>query len=697
MSRSSATGVTAICLPASFQPDSASAGTEPYDSTHGSAPERPQPATRVRATGLGLVLATGLLTASAQPGTPAGSVGITVDRAQLAISPAQLSITLQALRAGPLVIPGISLVCPHGTLGRQGIDCHDGELRVIDGSTPPMQVRARIAGQGNTIELNLSDTDGGQLTLTRHEDGNVDLVLQRLRLGPLLAWLPTLTPWSPDGRLSGSVAYRAGQDLIASLRLDEGSMASADGLQAAEALEVMLTLSAHHEADGWHWQLRTDWRSGAAFIDPWYIEADGQNLVAEGMLNDHRLALTQAQVALPGGTTLTLTGDYDRVSGRLTHAAAALAQADVSTLMSRYVLPAVAPAINERLACDGLLSASLAWSDDRLTQLGLRLDQASCAFNDRDIGAGPLNGHAYWTHPEGGSIGVSVEGGRWEQIPLGAFHLTAQLGAKDLRLPATRIPVLDSALVIESMALAWPEDAPWSGSARAHIEPLSMPRLSEALGLPTMKGTLSASMPGIAISPTEIRMEGAMVIALFDGFLQFDQLVLREPFGRSARLDGQLIGRQIDLFQLTEALSFGSITGRIDADITDLSLVDWQPVRMNAHLYSSPGDYPRRISQRAVENLSALGGGGAMAALQRSALSVFDSFGYRQIALRCQLHAELCEMGGIEPLGTPRYTLVQGGGIPSLTVVGYNPRVAWRELIERLKAVAESNASPVIR
>jgi hypothetical protein len=40
---------------------------------------------------------------------------------------------------------------------------------------------------------------------------------------------------------------------------------------------------------------------------------------------------------------------------------------------------------------------------------------------------------------------------------------------------------------------------------------------------------------------------------------------------------------------------------------------------------------------------------------------------------------------------------VEGGSIPSLTVIGYNPTVDWNELVSRLKEAVANNARPVVR
>ena len=191
-------------------------------------------------------------------------------------------------------------------------------------------------------------------------------------------------------------------------------------------------------------------------------------------------------------------------------------------------------------------------------------------------------------------------------------------------------------------------------------------------------------------------MDGALQINVFDGQISASKLELIEPFGRAPRLHADLDAKSIDLELLTRTFDFGTITGRIDAQVHGIELVDWEPQKFDARLESSPGDYPRRISQRAVQNISALGGAGAAAAIQRSFLRFFEQFGYQRIGLTCKLANGVCEMGGIEraPQG---YVIVKGGGIPAISVIGYNRSVSWRELVERLKRITQDNVKPIVR
>jgi hypothetical protein len=154
--------------------------------------------------------------------------------------------------------------------------------------------------------------------------------------------------------------------------------------------------------------------------------------------------------------------------------------------------------------------------------------------------------------------------------------------------------------------------------------------------------------------------------------------------------------KNIDLDLLTRTVDFGTVTGRIDARIGGLELVNWEPVRFDARIASSPGSYPRNISQRAVQNISALGGAGAAAAIQRSLLRFFDQFGYEKLGLSCKLENGICLMDGIEraPQG---FVIVKGGGIPAISVIGYNRAVDWHELVKRLKRITQENVKPIVK
>ena len=52
-------------------------------------------------------------------------------------------------------------------------------------------------------------------------------------------------------------------------------------------------------------------------------------------------------------------------------------------------------------------------------------------------------------------------------------------------------------------------------------------------------------------------------------------------------------------------------------------------------------------------------------------------------------------MGGLRSAGNT-FTIVEGAGLPRLTVIGHNRRVDWPTLIERLAAVGTGEVKPVV-
>ena len=119
-------------------------------------------------------------------------------------------------------------------------------------------------------------------------------------------------------------------------------------------------------------------------------------------------------------------------------------------------------------------------------------------------------------------------------------------------------------------------------------------------------------------------------------------------------------------------------------------------MKFDAKMQSSPGDYPRKISQAAVQNITALGGAGASAALQRTFLRFFDQFGYQKLGWSCRLEHDVCRMGGVEDTAQG-YVIVKGSGVPALSVMGYNRAVNWTDLVDRLKRILQDNVHAIVR
>ncbi len=179
------------------------------------------------------------------------------------------------------------------------------------------------------------------------------------------------------------------------------------------------------------------------------------------------------------------------------------------------------------------------------------------------------------------------------------------------------------------------------------------------------------------------------------GSILIQNLQLDDLFGALPALDADIELKELDLETLTKTFSFGKITGKLEGRIDNLRLEDWQPISFDAWFATPVDDDSRhRISQKAVDNISNLGGSGVSGALSRSFLRFFDEFGYTRLGIKCKLEEGICDMGGIE--STERgYYLVKGGGIPRIDIIGFNTKTDWNLLLSKLQQIA-SGSAPVI-
>src|SRR5690606_1268621 len=228
------------------------------------------------------------------------------------------------------------------------------------------------------------------------------------------------------------------------------------------------------------------------------------------------------------------------------------------------------------------------------------------------------------------------------------------------------------------------------------LDGLDVAELSAALGWPAFTGELSGTIPEARYADERVEFDGGLSMQLFGGEVSVGQLSMERPFGVLTTLPAYVGFEDIDLLALTGALDFGCISGKLDGRMPDLRLVDWRPVAFEALLRTDrhPG-VRQRISQRAVQDLTSVGNSSFVGSLQAQLIGFFDDFGYSRIGIGCTLVDEVCTMDGLGSVGEG-FIIVQGSGLPRLTVVGYNRRVDWPTLVERLAAVGTGDVKPVV-
>ncbi|MEO7728543.1 MAG: hypothetical protein ABIS45_14910 [Burkholderiales bacterium] len=633
----------------------------------------------------------------------AQQIGLAIDRIDGPLLAARrITGTLRAdraisleLRIGEVTIAGhawrdVRLACPDLRQERDQLVCTQGTLEM----PASMPLSFRYSTRTKSFDLALQPTANEEWRLTLDAGAAVRTVTLAVNNGLLArfnAWWPTGWPKPNAGSVNGKLVLSGERDMGATADLAIANFGFGDnsGLHAGEKIAAVISLQAQQRGEQWQWQSRLVWKGGDVFWQPLFVGGSGHTLSVKGLLDAQRVVIERGQLALAGIAGIDFTAAVDRAGGKLTAASVKSTNVDIATLYEKLLKPALQGTVLADLRCDGHADFSLDIKDGAIAAVEAAFRRVSVEDKGRRFALFGLNGSLPWHREETRNAKLQVAGGEMLRLPFGAFELPLETRGQFVRVRDVHVPVLDGKLVINDFATGGERES-WRWRFTGGITPVSMQQLTTALGLPVMHGTLSAAIPAVRYQQSTLLVDGALLFKVFDGTVTATHLALENPLGKVPQLKTDIAMRNLDLDLLTRTFSFGNITGRIDADVKGLELVNWGAVHFDAHIASSAGEYPRRISQAAVQNISALGGAGAAAAIQRSFLRFFETFGYAALGWSCRLENGVCQMGGIEnvPQG---YVMVKGGGIPAITVLGYNRNVGWRELLERLKRVTEGN------
>ena len=349
------------------------------------------------------------------------------------------------------------------------------------------------------------------------------------------------------------------------------------------------------------------------------------------------------------------------------------------------------------LAIAGSARGQLEWRDAAWHALDVELEQLQLADGQGRFGVEALSGVLRLRQAAASADSdLAWQSARVYGLEFGSTSLALRStgGGLALRAPAA-IPLFEGMLDVGGFSYR-----PGARDDRLDLsltlDRVGLGALSSAFGWPEFAGTISGELPGVRLAGNHLEFEGGLSARVFDGQVRVARLSLERPFGVAPMLAASIEFSDLDLQPLTAAFGFGEITGRLDGHVRDLRLLDWEPVAFDAAFRTVKRSGVRqRISQRAVRDLTEVGGGGIAAGLQAQVLKAFSSFGYDRIGLSCVLVNNVCRMGGVEPAAGGGYAIVEGSGLPRVSVIGHQTQVDWPVLLGRLKAATEGQM-PVI-
>lgn len=580
----------------------------------------------------------------------------------------------------------IALRCPAQSLMR----CGQGRLTwTMKGARPIAFEVERLSDR-----FRLTGDDGGRLIFRRGGQDRAEISIRDLPAAlipaPAVGWLGLA---DLSASVSGTLAVD-GDRFEGAFRIRQLAFDTPDGQYAGGDLALDLGLD-WATAEG-RLRIEANWSAGELLLGPAYLpppeapvtlEMDAQRLGQEGWRVE-RVALEQAGTISLAAAGQIVPGDPVRLAALDLE----IDNGDIASLWRQGLSSVAGTRGWGQLRPDGQLSGRLRLENGSIASAGLRLADVDIADGDERLAVSGLGVWLGWEHSgEALELGANWQSARLLRIPLGASAFAFRTdGSGTLALvDSFRLPVLDGALVVER--LAWRD---WVGLDRrlsldARLEPIDLSALTRALGWTEFGGRLSGNFPGIRLSGSVIDVQGGLELDLFGGSARINGLSIERPFGSLPALAADMEFDSLDLEQVTGAFEFGRMLGLMSGHVRDLRLLDWQPVRFDAWFETLERSPDREISQKAVDSISSLSGGGS-AAISGTLLRWFDDFPYRKAGLGCRLAENVCSMRGLRDADNGGYVILEGRLIPRLDIVGYQRRVDWPRLMAQLAAATKS-------
>ncbi|GAA4862850.1 hypothetical protein GCM10023332_13670 [Luteimonas vadosa] len=591
--------------------------------------------------------------------------------------------------------------CP---LERDGPDrwrC-DGEVRAAGGA--PLRLAIDLASGSTDASL----SRGSSRVALQRSAATPDLTTLDLTRVPLL-WTQALASraWA-DGRLQagtldGALRVHTPKDgplrVHGTLRLDGGALETPDARIAAQGLGGRFDIDYRRQGATTLVAVDATLEDGDLLYGNTYVGLPATPVaLAISAVSEDGAGWDVPRFSWIDGRVLTATGSAGFTpAGDLQYAEVDLHSDDMQPLGERYLSGWLGLAGLTGLEMRGAFDARLRVAEAGLQAFDARVRGVDLRAADNRFRFDGLDGDVRYSADAPVDSRLRWRSGALGDVAFGPGVLPLRSGDGALTLVGdASIPLLKGALSIHGLEIR----PPAGGKALElrgglALDGLELGALAKALGGPEFGGTLSGRIPSARYVDNRLVFDGGLTMQVFDGTVHVSALEMERPFGVAPTLSANLDLDGLDLLLLTEVFDFGSITGRLHGRIHDLRLVDWTATAFDAELHTEPRKGVRqRISQRAVQNISSVGDASFVSSLQGRLIGLFDDFGYRRIGISCQLVNEVCLMGGLASAGNA-FTIVEGSGIPRLTVVGYNRLVDWPTLVERVAAVGKGDVKPV--
>ena len=484
-------------------------------------------------------------------------------------------------------------------------------------------------------------------------------------------------------------------DFAMDVAFNSASFSDESGQHAGENLTGQIKVAAKYISNIWQWNGLISWDKGELFWQPFYFGKAGNKFEINGTFNQPILNIENASLFVNEVGRLTSSVQINTQTKSVEDVKVIAKDVDFGGLYAVFLKPMAEKSVFGNLEVSGKADWQFEIKNLEPRSFELNLRDANVEDKGGKFAFKGMNAHLPWDYNSPKIININYQGGQLLHMPLGETKLSAEINRYSVTSPQLSLPILDGALNFTDVSAAVIEDN-WYWHLGMNLTPISMTEFSKALSWPSMQGKISGKVPQITYAGKRMAMDGAMTFNVFDGTIGMDNLLIDDPLGVVPRLRADLLIRDLDLGELTRTFSFGDIEGKLDGDVKNMLLENWKPIYLDASIQTGEGKHLKKISQRAVENITALGGEGTAAALQRTFLRFFKEFNYDKIGLSCKLRRDVCEMGGVESTATG-YIIVKGQGIPSVNVNGFTQKISLSDLLSRIKRITDGNTKMLVK
>jgi len=255
-----------------------------------------------------------------------------------------------------------------------------------------------------------------------------------------------------------------------------------------------------------------------------------------------------------------------------------------------------------------------------------------------------------------------------------------------------RIPLAGGVLTLNNGTIARPFSDSAAFSVNVGLRDILLSELNLLPPPYELSGRVNSAGVLFQGSKNRIAGDGTIQVSIFDGSATISDIAVESPFSFLRRFLCNIDFRNLDLKQLTEALSFGRITGTLDGYVHNLAVASGQPEAFDLKVWSiKKKGKEQKVSFSAVNDIQTISSGsGGGAKLPFGVQAFIDELPYEQIGIACVLRNDVFRINGTIIKGGKEH-FVSRAGLFGLDVVNINPKnqISFKDMLERVKRVAE--------